>query len=83
VLGAKALRQPTISSARLRANPDRQNQSQARQAADNVSRMFDENAETGQQQMIPNDRHTIKRSVSSVVLMGAIGFVLGRITGRS
>ena len=67
----------------LSSDPDRQTQSQAREAADKVSRMLGENAETVQQQMIPNDRHTIKRSASSAVLMGAIGFVLGRITGRS
>jgi predicted PurR-regulated permease PerM len=67
----------------LTSDRDRQPQSQARQAADKVSRMFGDNAETGQQQIIPNDRHTIKRSASLAVLMGAIGFVLGRITGRS
>jgi vacuolar-type H+-ATPase subunit H len=67
----------------LSGDPDRQTQSQARQAADKVSRMFGEKAETGQQRMIPNDRHTIERSASSAVLMGAIGFVLGRITGGS
>jgi hypothetical protein len=67
----------------LSSDLDRQTQSRAPHAADKVSRMFGENAETGQQQMIPNDRHTIKRSASSAVLMGAIGFVLARITGRS
>jgi ElaB/YqjD/DUF883 family membrane-anchored ribosome-binding protein len=61
---------------------DRQTQRQARQAADKVSRMAGEKAETGQQ-MSPNDRHIIKRSASLAVLMGAIGFVLGRISGRS
>jgi predicted PurR-regulated permease PerM len=67
----------------LSSDPDRPTQSQAREPADTVSRMLGENAETGGQQLIPNNRHTIKRSVSSAVLMGAIGFVVGRITGRS